>query len=636
MNNVESADTNTNSNSSALEQKCNIVQQHHPSILSRPTAPPVASASNPSTKEHDFELLINAISPMGLDLSEMATDQPLDLDFVRLSNDARSGLNFKRIELNGKQLIVDVSNGPARPFVPYNWRRRIFDTIHNLGHPGVERTRQTIADKFFWPTLREDTSRWARECQPCQMAKINRHVTPPIGEFAVPERRFSHVNLDIVGPLPVSNGHRYLLTAVDRFTRWPMAVPMRDISAESVIEAFSYGWVSNYGIPSSITTDRGSQFLSAVWNQLMATWSIKTHQTTAYHPAANGLVERFHRRLKESLIAISNHESVNWYWKLPCTLLSIRTTLKPDIGASPADLVYGEGLSVPGSLIPSRAVDDNSNSRRQLLDHLRLEVARLQPTDTSAHRSPRIHVPESLAAATHVFVLRGGHQPALTSPYMGPFRVVSRGQDSYRIALPGRGIDSVNISRLKPAVVAQDDDGEDVPPDTPPSPPPPGRRPGPRTRPPAPTDRTTRRRVHFAENASSSSATSSQTAVTAAPSSSASSPSSSSTSAPPVAPQEDVRQEVVAPSDERLDNEPFLAPHPPLEEAPVPRQAPRFFTRPNERHFSRQRPHTSYKDVLSAILSGIATDRDVVSSSGDGERHLGGVCGVSGVNASFD
>ena len=613
MNIVESASTQTNSNIPAVEQTNNDVQQLDSSVLSRPEAPSIVSSSKPSTKEQDFELLVNAISPMGLDLSDMATDQPLDLDYARLSNDARAGLNFKKIELNGKQLIVDVSNGPARPFVPYNWRRRIFETIHNLGHPGVERTRQTIAEKFFWPTLREDTSRWARECQPCQLAKINRHTTPPIGEFTVPERRFSHVNLDIVGPLPISNGHRYLLTAVDRFTRWPMAVPMKDISAESVIEAFSYGWVSNFGIPSSITTDRGSQFLSAVWNQLMATWSIKTHQTTAYHPAANGLVERFHRRLKESLIAISNHEPVNWYWKLPCTLLSIRTTLKPDIGASPADLVYGEGLSVPGSLIPSRAVDDNSDSRRRVLDHLRLEVARLQPTETSAHRTPRVHVPDSLAEATHVFVLRGGHQPALTSPYMGPFRIVSRGRDSYRIAMPGRGIDSVNIARLKPAVVAQDDDGEDVPPATPPSPPPPGRRPGPRTRPPAPTDRTTRRRVQFADGPSSSSTSSSDTAATAAPSSASSSqPSSSSSSTPPVAPQEDNGQEVVAPSDERSVNEPFLESHPTVEEAQAPRQAPRFFTRPAERHFSRQRPRTDYGGVLNAILK-----QHVSSSSTD-------------------
>ena len=587
-----------------LEQMNNVdeSQQQPPSAAPSSTvASEQPSVSPPSTKEQEFVHLVNAISPHGLDLSQMARDQPLDRDFVRLSNDARSGVNFKRIELNGHQLIVDTSNGPARPFVPYNWRRRVFDTIHGLGHPGVERTRQTIQEKFFWPSLREDSSRWARECQQCQLAKINRHTTPPIGEFAVPERRFSHLNVDLVGPLPISNGYKYLLTAVDRFTRWPIAIPIRDISSESVIDAFTHGWIAQFGIPASVTTDRGSQFSSALWTQLMETWSIKLHQTTAYHPAANGLVERFHRRLKESLIALSENEPLNWYWHLPCALLCIRTTLKPDIGASPADLVYGEGLSVPGSLLPSRPDGVEHEQRQRTLEHLRLEVARLQPTNTSAHRTPRVHVPEALEQSTHVFILRGGHQPSLTSPYMGPFRVVSRDRESYRVAIPGRGTDSFNVARLKPAVVADDDDDEGEHPVTPPTPPPPGRRPGVRTRVPAPTDRVTRRQVRFEETPVASTSTDIpdeplQPQPHPIPSTSSDS-GPSSRSVPVSVP--------VVPNS--VDDEPLRPPEPPPH-PPVPPTHPRFFTRPNERQFSRQRPKTSYGNVLNAILQRHCTD----------------------------
>ena len=610
MNIVEQIRPNSTSLAQQPEQQQQQQRQHSPSS----TSPSIASSSSPSTKEQDLSHFVNAIAPMGLDLAAMAAEQPLDRDFNRLSNDARAGLHFKRVDLNGTSLIVDISNGPARPFVPYSWRRKVFDSIHNLGHPGVERTRQTIADKFVWPTLREDVSRWARECQPCQMAKINRHTTPPIGEFSVPERRFSHLNLDLVGPLPVSNGYRYLLTAVDRFTRWPMAVPIRDISAESVIDAFAHGWVANFGIPSSITTDRGSQFSSSVWTQLMSTWSIKTHQTTAYHPAANGLVERFHRRLKESLIALSDQQPLNWFWHLPCSLLAIRTTLKPDIGASPADLVYGEGLSVPGALIPSATTADDSQARRRTLEHLRLEVARLQPTDTSAHRVPRLHVPDSLAQATHVFVLRGGHQPALTSPYMGPFRIVSRGTDSYRISVPGRGVDSVNISRLKPAVVAEDDDGEEIPPETPPSPPPPGRRPGIRTRIPEATDRVTRRRVRFDPDLPGPS-----TSVHRDVAPSTSSSSNNASAAPASSHTVD---ETLQETDPVEDNPPVDTPVDdiePIRQEDLPQQPPtaprptRFFTRPQDRQFSRQRPKTSYGSVLNAILKGLSDEGDVIS-----------------------
>ena len=125
-------------------------------------------------------------------------------------------------------------------------------------------------------------------------------------------------------------------------------------------------------------------------------------------------------------------------------LLSLRTTLKPDIGASPADLVYGEGLAVPGDLLPS--LPDNNELERQrqsTLANLRLEVERLQPTQTAAHRIPNVHIPEDLQNATHVMVRRGGVNPPLTQPFEGPFRIDSRTQTGVKIHLPGRGIEEI-------------------------------------------------------------------------------------------------------------------------------------------------------------------------------------------------
>ena len=90
----------------------------------------------------------------------------------------------------------------------------------------------------------------------CQRAKATRNTVPPIGDFEVPNRRFLHLNEDIV-TLLLSNGYKYLLTAVDRFSRWPIAIPMSDITAESVVDAFAHGWIQMFGVPHSITTDRG-------------------------------------------------------------------------------------------------------------------------------------------------------------------------------------------------------------------------------------------------------------------------------------------------------------------------------------------------------------------------------------------
>ena len=449
-----------------------------PSIASASDATTSQTASDAAPRRQqavdDLSCVINAIGDMGIDWRAIAAQQPLDPDFRQLRQNARTGLTFRNVDIGGSNLIVDVSNGPARPFIPLAFRRNIFDIVHGLGHPGVERTRKSLCSKFVWPSINEDAARWSRECIPCQQAKVTRHTVPPIGEFAVPNKRFDHLHLDIV-TLPLSNNFKYLLTVVDRFTRWPAAYPMVDISAQTVIDTFVSNWISVFGVPSTITTDRGSQFSSALFAQLTRTWGITTNMTTPYHPEANGLVERFHRRLKEALIALGADESDRWFWKLPMALLAIRTTIKPDLGASPADLVFGEGLAVPGEVLPKVPSTDAQllRQREAALSDLRVEVARLQPTETSAHRRPIVHLPEDLNNCTHVFVRRGGVHTTLAAPYSGPYRVVTRNDQNFRIAIPGRPNETVAIARVKPAYVSIEEDPEI------PSPPPLGRPPRP-------------------------------------------------------------------------------------------------------------------------------------------------------------
>merc|ERR1711911_49378 len=439
----------------------------------------------PDQKLFDLQAVINSIDHYEVNLEEMAIDQPLDPDFQRISQEATTGLHFRKVKIGDAFLFVDISNGPARPFVPAAWRRKIFDVVHGLGHPGVERTRQAIRQKFVWPNMKQDVSRWARECVPCQRAKITRHTSPPIQNFELPQRRFSHIHADLVA-MPMSNGYNHLLTIVDRFTRWPTAIPVKDIAADTVIDALTHNWISTYGVPETITTDRGSQFTSRIWTQLLQVWGIRHNTTTAYHPQSNGLVERLHRRLKESLMALCRDERENWYWRLPMTLLALRTTIKPDVGASPSDLVYGEGISIPGQLAGPPQLNDADLLRQQraTLRNLQVEVERLQPKPTAHHRRPQIHVPEELATSSHVFVLRGGVQPTLTAPYDGPYRVLQRGPNGFRVHFPGKGSDIVALARLKPAFVNREetananDSDQELDDEIPPSPPPPGRRSG--------------------------------------------------------------------------------------------------------------------------------------------------------------
>ena len=92
---------------------------------------------------------------------------------------------------------------------------------------------------------------------------------------------------------------------IDHFTYWPEAVPISDSSAETVAQAFVRTWISSFGVPSTITTDRGCQFVSHFWEQIMQSLGSKRIRTTVYHPIAS-LVERFHCQLKGALKASSD------------------------------------------------------------------------------------------------------------------------------------------------------------------------------------------------------------------------------------------------------------------------------------------------------------------------------------------
>lgn len=391
----------------------------------------------------------------GIDYTALAQAQAADAGVQSLRT-ASTGLVIKEMPIPNSRhrLLCDVSTDTPRPVVPSAWQRKVFDVTHNLAHPGIRATRRLISRKFVWKNLQKTVGEWTRTCVQCQKAKIHRHSKAPLEDFPESTRRFDHIHVDLVGPLPPSHGFTHLLTVIDRFTRWPEAIPLNDTSAMSCAQALIANWIARLGIPQHITSDRGAQFTSQLWRSISQLLGTELHHTTAYHPQSNGMVERFHRTLKNALRA--RLTGPNWIDGLPWVLLGIRTTPSADLGTSPSELVYGNPLTVPGD-VPTQSNRDMSHSG--FLQRLRTTVQEFHAVPASRHRQIQPRVPASLGVSGYVFVRRDAIKPTLQCPYDGPYKVLEPGAKFYKLEYGGRS-QLVSVDRLKPAHIDRDSQPE--------------------------------------------------------------------------------------------------------------------------------------------------------------------------------
>ena len=145
---------------------------------------------------------------------------------------------------------------------------KVFLSLHSLSHPGARATSKMIRQWFVWPHIVKDIRAWCRECLSCLNSNVHQHTSTAPSSFPLPSCRFQHIHMDLVGPLPASNGHTHILTIIDQFIRWPVAIPLTDTSTETVLRTLTSGWIANLRMPETITTDRGSLFSSHLFHQV--------------------------------------------------------------------------------------------------------------------------------------------------------------------------------------------------------------------------------------------------------------------------------------------------------------------------------------------------------------------------------
>ena len=231
--------------------------------------------------------------------------------------------------------------------LPKACRRAVLELGHEIplaGHLGVEKTRQRILRRFYWPTVFKDIEEFCKCCEKCQKT-TNRKVPPaPLIPLPIITEPFKKIAMDIVGPLPRSrSGNHYVLVICDYATE---AIPLKSIDAayvaEEIIKVFA-----QVGVPEEILTDQGSNFTSQLLAKLYRLLHIHPIRTSPYHPQTDGLVEWFNQTLKSMLRKAASNEGKDWDKLDPYLLFAYREVPQASTGFSLFELLYGRNVRGP-------------------------------------------------------------------------------------------------------------------------------------------------------------------------------------------------------------------------------------------------------------------------------------------------
>ena len=247
--------------------------------------------------------------------------------------------------------------------VPTPLRQQILSTAHQANsHLGVTKTYNRITYDFFWPNLKRDVVEFVKQCHICQISGKPNEVIPkaPLIPIVVPQEPFSKIILDCVGPLPKSKkGNKYILTIMCPTTRFPIAIPISNISAKLVVKQLLKVF-SIYGFPKEIQSDRGTNFTSDLFNQTLKEFNVKHSLASPYHPESQGALERHHQTLKSLLRKFCVETGHDWDESLDLLLFVIREVPSESLGMSPFEMMFGHRVRGPLQILKDKLMNDES------------------------------------------------------------------------------------------------------------------------------------------------------------------------------------------------------------------------------------------------------------------------------------
>jgi RNase H-like domain found in reverse transcriptase/Reverse transcriptase (RNA-dependent DNA polymerase)/Integrase zinc binding domain/Integrase core domain/Aspartyl protease/Chromo (CHRromatin Organisation MOdifier) domain len=339
-------------------------------------------------------------------------------------------------------------------YVPnsHKLRMRLCKEHHDhpvAGHPGVAKTFNLIRREYYWPNFHTFIQRYVSHCDVCRRTKSRRHrrhgVLKPL---PVPDRRWKDISIDFVTGLPLSNGFDAVLVVVDRLTKRRHLVACHTTcSAHDLAEIFVQRVWSWHGLPSSIVSDRGPQFVAEFWKALCAQLLINPLLSTAYHPETDGQTEIMNATMEQYLRSYVNYLQDDWYRWLPLAEFANNNHDSETTGISPffADTGYHPrmGFEPPSNQggTPSLEADEFATHMQEIIQHCQEEMT-LAQAKYAEHTDDRRSPAPSYQPGDMVFLdarnLRT-HRPSrkLDFKNQGPFPIVERiSPYAYRLDLP--------------------------------------------------------------------------------------------------------------------------------------------------------------------------------------------------------
>ena len=245
--------------------------------------------------------------------------------------------------------------------LPKSLRAKVIGLAHDTvisGHLGITKTKNRILSHFYWPGITGDVSRYCQSCEICQKNYMSKPPKAPLVNLPIIDTPFARVAIDLIGPLPKSTkGNRFALVAVDMATKYPDAVPLKNIDTASVAEAL-LDIFSRVGLPRELLHDQGSQFMSSVMKRFNCLLQIKGINTTPYHPSCNGTCENFNKTLKSMIKKICEDEPQIWDKYLQPLLFAYREVPQASTGFSPFELTLGYNVRGPLFLLKEKFLDE--------------------------------------------------------------------------------------------------------------------------------------------------------------------------------------------------------------------------------------------------------------------------------------